>query len=203
MKWVSACAALLFSSVWLSVSAASIVEKDPVLQTKKVSEQLISRIDQERKQLESDSERINQLANELVFPYVDVTKMARFVMGASWRSATPEQQQTFVELFKKILLNSYARSFIKFQIDRVDFASSRAGASGKDVEIPATVVEKSGNAVAVIFRLFPAGESWKIYDVEIQGVSLLLNYRSVYANDIDQKGLPAVLEQMRTQANAL
>ena len=46
MKWVSACAALLFSSVWLSVSAASIVEKDPVLQTKKVSEQLISRIDQ-------------------------------------------------------------------------------------------------------------------------------------------------------------
>lgn len=194
---------LTVSFVWMSVAAATIAEKDPVLQAKKVADQLIGRIDQERKQLENDTNRVNQLANELVFPYVDVTKMARFVMGASWRSASAEQQQNFIDLFKKILLNSYARSFLKLQIDRVEFAASRPGASGKDVEIPATVVEKSGNAVPVIFRLFPAGDTWKIYDVEIQGVSLLLNYRSVYANDIDQKGLPAVLEQMRVQANAL
>ncbi|MBP7900651.1 MAG: ABC transporter substrate-binding protein [Gammaproteobacteria bacterium] len=194
---------MLLGCAWMSVTAASIAEKDPVAQAKKVADQLIVRIEQERKQLENDTNRVNQLANELVFPYVDVTKMARFVMGASWRTASPEQQQTFVELFKKILLNSYARSFLKLQIDHIDFAASRAGASGKDVEIPATVFEKSGNAVAVIFRLFPAGDSWKIYDVEIQGVSLLLNYRSVYASDIDQKGLPAVLEQMRVQANAL
>lgn len=195
--------ALLLSLSWTSVTAASIAEQDPVLQAKKVADQLISRIEVERKQLETDNARVNQLANELVFPYVDVSKMARFVMGATWRSATAEQQQNFIELFKKILLNSYARSFIKLQIDRVDFAASRPGASGKDVEIPATVYEKSGNAVPVIFRLFPAADTWKIYDVEIQGVSLLLNYRSVYANDIDQKGLPAVLEQMRVQANAL
>jgi phospholipid transport system substrate-binding protein len=203
MKWFTALVALMFSTLWLSVSAASIAEKDPVLQAKKVADQLIERIDQERKQLENDGNRINQLANELVFPYVDVTKMARFVMGASWRTATPEQQQNFVDLFKKILLNSYAKSFLKLQIDHVDFAASRSGASGKDVEIPATVIEKTGNTVPVIFRLFPAGDTWKIYDIEIQGVSLLLNYRSVYANDIDQKGLPAVLEQMRVQANAL
>ena len=203
MKWFPSFVAFMLGTVWLSVAAATIVEKDPVVQAKKVADQLIGRIDQERKQLESDTNRVNQMANELVFPYVDVTKMARFVMGASWRSATPEQQQSFVDLFKKILLNSYARSFLKLQIDRVDFGASRAGSSGKDVEIPATVVEKSGNSVPVVFRLFPAGESWKIYDIEIQGVSLLLNYRSVYANDIDQKGLPAVLEQMRVQANAL
>ena len=203
MKRLIGVLSLLLSLAWMSVTAASIAEQDPVLQAKKVADQLITRIEQERKQLETDTVRVNQLANELVFPSVDVSKMARFVMGASWRSASPEQQQSFVDLFKKILLNSYARSFLKLQIDRIDFAASRAGASGKDVEIPATVFEKSGNAIPVIFRLFPTGDSWKIYDVEIQGVSLLLNYRSVYAKDIDQKGLPAVLEQMRVQANAL
>ncbi|OZA73642.1 MAG: hypothetical protein B7X74_03990, partial [Thiotrichales bacterium 39-47-5] len=155
MKSVLNALMLMVSFVWMSVAAATIAEKDPVLQAKKVADQLIGRIDQERKQLESDTNRVNQLANELVFPYVDVTKMARFVMGASWRSASAEQQQSFIDLFKKILLNSYARSFLKLQIDRVDFTASRPGASGKDVEIPATVIEKSGNAVPVIFRLFP------------------------------------------------
>jgi len=202
MKQIITWLTLMMSMVWMSVNAVTIAEKDPLLQAKKVSDQLMVRIDQERLQLEGDSNRVTQLANELVFPYVDVTKMARFAMGANWRTATPEQQQAFVDLFKKILLNSYARSFLKLHIDRIDFSVSRPGSGGKDVEIPATVVEKSGNLVAVVFRLLPAGDSWKIYDVEIQGVSLLLNYRSVYANDIDQKGLPAVLEQMRAQANA-
>lgn len=187
----------------LQSAAAMIVEKDPVIQAKKVAEQLIGRLDSERTQLEASNDRINALANELVFPYVDITKMARFAMGANWRSATPEQQQTFTDLFKRILLNSYAKSFLKLQIDRIDFGASRAGASGKDVEIPATVFEKTGTSVPVIFRLLPSGDSWKIYDLEVQGISLLLNYRSVYATEIDQKGLPAVLEQMKVQANAI
>lgn len=187
----------------LQSAAAMIVEKDPVVQAKKVAEQLIGRLDSERTQLEASNDRINALANELVFPYVDITKMARFAMGANWRSATPEQQQTFTDLFKRILLNSYAKSFLKLQIDRIDFGASRAGASGKDVEIPATVFEKTGTSVPVIFRLLPSGDSWKIYDLEVQGISLLLNYRSVYATEIDQKGLPAVLEQMKVQANAI
>jgi phospholipid transport system substrate-binding protein len=187
----------------LQSAAAMIVEKDPVVQAKKVAEQLIGRLDAERTQLEASNDRINALANELVFPYVDITKMARFAMGANWRSATPEQQQTFTDLFKRILLNSYAKSFLKLQIDRIDFGASRAGASGKDVEIPATVFEKTGTSVPVIFRLLPSGDSWKIYDLEVQGISLLLNYRSVYATEIDQKGLPAVLEQMKVQANAI
>ncbi len=187
----------------LQSAAAMIVEKDPVVQAKKVAEQLIGRLDSERTQLEASNDRINALANELVFPYVDITKMARFAMGANWRSATPEQQQTFTDLFKRILLNSYAKSFLKLQIDRIDFGASRAGASGKDVEIPATVFEKTGTSVPVIFRLLPSGDSWKIYDLEVQGISMLLNYRSVYATEIDQKGLPAVLEQMKVQANAI
>ncbi|MCI4410314.1 MAG: ABC transporter substrate-binding protein [Thiotrichales bacterium] len=187
----------------LQSAAAMIAEKDPVVQAKKVAEQLIGRLDAERTQLEASNDRINALANELVFPYVDITKMARFAMGANWRSATPEQQQTFTDLFKRILLNSYAKSFLKLQIDRIDFGASRAGASGKDVEIPATVFEKTGTSVPVIFRLLPSGDSWKIYDLEVQGISLLLNYRSVYATEIDQKGLPAVLEQMKVQANAI
>lgn len=203
MKWLVRSLLTVMTMAWVSFAIASIAESDPQLQAKKVASQLINRIESERKQLESDSNRVNQLANELVFPYVDVTKMARFVMGTSWRSATPEQQQQFVELFKKILLNSYARSFLKLQIDHIDFGASRPGTSSKDVEIPATVVEKSGNQVAVVFRLFSVEQTWKIYDVEIQGVSLLLNYRSVYASDIDQKGLSAVLEQMKVQANGL
>lgn len=187
----------------LSVSAqASIAEKDAAVQVKKVSEQLMSRLDKERVSLEKEGSNIQALAEELVFPYVDVTKMSRFVMGVHWRSATPDQQQAFVSSFKQLLLNSYARSFLKMQIDHIDVGNVRSGSGKTDVEVPATVTEKSGNVIPVVFRLLPAGDTWKVYDVEIQGISLLLNYRSVYSVEIDAKGLPAVLAQMKVQANA-
>lgn len=202
MRWLAGIGLWVLMAC-LSVSAqASIAEKDPVVQVKKVSEQLMSRLDKERAALEKDGSRIQSLAEELVFPYVDVTKMSRFVMGAHWRTATPEQQQAFVAAFKELLLNSYARSFLKMQIDHIDVGAVRAGSGKTDVEVPASVSEKSGNVIPIVFRLLPAGDTWKVYDVEIQGISLLLNYRTVYAVEIDSKGLPSVLAQMKAQANA-
>jgi phospholipid transport system substrate-binding protein len=197
-KWFG----LLLISVSLSTPAAAMInEKDPVLQVQKVSNQLVSRLETDRKQLEASNDLVNTLANELVFPYVDIAKMSRFVLGATWRTATAEQKQEFTDLFKRLLLNSYARSFLKLQIDHIEFDASRAGSGAQDKEVPATVVEKSSNKIPVIFRLLPDGDSWKVYDLEIQGVSLLLNYRGVYASEIDQKGLPAVLAKMKTQVN--
>lgn len=183
---------------------AQIAEKDPAQQVKLVSEQLMQTLEKERTQLEQDSTKVQALAERLVFPYVDVTKMARFVMGAHWRSASPEEQKAFVDAFKKLLINAYARSFLKLQIDHLAMGEVRQGSSGKgDVEVPVTVVEKSGNAVPVIFRLLPTGDSWKVYDLEIQGISLLLNYRTVYALEIESKGLPAVIANMQAQAKSL
>jgi phospholipid transport system substrate-binding protein len=197
-KWFG----LFLLGVFLSMPAAAMInEKDPVAQVQKVSDQLVSRLESERKQLEASNDRINALAEELVFPYVDIGKMSRFVLGATWRTATPEQKDTFAQLFKRLLLNSYARSFLKLQIDHIEFAESRAGSGANDREVPATVFEKTGNRIPVVFRLLPVGDSWKTYDVEIEGISLLLNYRSIYSVEIEQKGLPAVLTQMKAQVN--
>lgn len=181
------------------VAQATIQEKDPVLQVKQVSEQLLSRIESQRNTLEQDSRAVSVLAEELVFPYVDVTKMARFVMGANWRTASSDQQQAFVSAFKQLMLTSYARSFLKMHIDRLDMGSVRAGSGKNDVEVPVTVIEKTGNQIPVIFRLLPAENSWKVFDIEIQGVSLLLNYRSLYSTEIQTKGLSAVIAQMQSQ----
>jgi phospholipid transport system substrate-binding protein len=183
---------------------AQIAEKDPAQQVKLVSEQLMQTLEKERSQLEQDSAKVQALAERLVFPYIDVTKMARFVMGSYWRSASPEEQKAFVDAFKKLLINAYARSFLKLQIDHLMMGEMRQGSSGKgDVEVPVTVVEKTGNAVPVVFRLLPNGDSWKVYDLEIQGISLLLNYRTVYALEIESKGLPAVIANMQAQAKSL
>jgi phospholipid transport system substrate-binding protein len=182
---------------------AQVFEKDPVQQVKLVSEQLMQRLDQERVQLEQQAEKVQILAESMVFPYVDINKMARFVMGAHWRTASPSEQQAFSEAFKKILINSYARSFLKMQIDHLEMGNSRQGAGKGDVEVPVTVVEKSGNAIPVLFRLLPNGESWKVYDLEIQGISLLLNYRAVYGLEIEAKGLSSVISSMQAQAKGL
>lgn len=182
---------------------AQIAEKDPVQQVKQVSEQLMQKLEKDRVQLEQDGAKVQALAELLVFPYVDVTKMARFVMGSYWRTATPEEQKTFTDAFKKILINSYARSFLRMQIAQLEMTEARQGSGKNDVEVPVVVVEKSGNRIPVLFRLLPNGESWKVYDVEIQGISLLLNYRAAYMLEIESKGLPTVIANMQAQARGL
>ncbi len=203
--WVSLLLLLSFMlSLLLSTNArAQIAEKDPVQQIKQVSEQLMQRLDKERSQLEQDMGRIQILAESMVFPYVDIHKMARFVMGSHWRTATPADQQAFSEAFKSLLINSYARSFLKMQIAQLEMGTVRQGAGKTDVEVPATVVEKNSNRIPVVFRLLPYAETWKVYDVEIQGISLLLNYRTIYAIEIESKGLPTVIANMQAQAKGL
>lgn len=181
--------------------AAVIAEADPVVQVQRVSDQLIARLEQDRARLEKDPASVQRLAGELVFPYVDIQKMSRFVMGQYWRSATPEQQASFSALFQDILLSSYANSFLKLQIDRVVFGAVRAGSGSKDVEVPASVHERGGNVVPVVFRLYPSGNSWKVFDVEIEGVSLMLNYRTLYGQEIAQKGVAGVIAGMKDKVN--
>ena len=182
---------------------AQIAEKDPQQQVRLVSEQLMQKLDKDRAQLEQDSAKVQALAESFVFPYVDITKMSRFVLGSYWRSASPEEQKAFGDAFKKLLINSYARSFLKMQIDQLEMGNTRQGSGKGDVEVPVTVVEKGGNRIPVLFRLLPSDNSWKVYDVEIQGISLLLNYRTVYALEIESKGLATVIANMQAQANGL
>ena len=196
-KWQAAVAGIML--VLVSVAHAQGVDQsDPEKMVEGLSNQVIYELNANRAVLEKEPTQVKLFANNFVLPYIDTEKMARYVMGRNWRTATEEQKQGFVDAFTNTLIRSYSQSLLKLNIESVKVAPAREEKPGR-VTVASTVTQSDGNKSDVIYRIYfdKAGNKWMLYDVSVEGISMLLNYRKSYASEIGKKGLDAVISEMR------
>lgn len=194
---------LLVVMAWLSVGAAQassavdVPRDDPQKMVTVLSKLLIDTINLRREEFEENPESIKQFANSYVLPFIDTDKMARYVMGRYWREAKEEQKKAFVAAFADTLVRSYSKSLLKLRIDSVDVKSTQEEKPGR-VTVPSIVVQADGNRTDVVYRAYLNKDTqhWQLYDVAIEGISMLLNYRKAYASDFSKKGIDAVIADM-------
>ena len=197
-----------FTVVWLfaltfflSIGAAKatvIEQNDPGKMVLELSQNVVSELNANREQLESSPQEVKRFAEKFVLPYIDTQKMARYVLAREWRSASEEQKAAFVEAFTNTLIRSYSQSLLRLNIDSVDVKPAQEEKPGR-VTVASTVTQADGNRSDVIYRVFLDKKlnKWMLYDVTVEGISLLLNYRKSYGSAIAQKGLEAVIAEMQ------
>ena len=197
-----------FTVVWLfaltfflSIGAAKatvIEQNDPGKMVLELSQNVVSELNANREQLESSPQEVKRFAEKFVLPYIDTQKMARYVLAREWRSASEEQKAAFVEAFTNTLIRSYSQSLLRLNIDSVDVKPAQEEKPGR-VTVASTVTQADGNRSDVIYRVFLDKKlnKWMLYDVTVEGISLLLNYRKTYGSAIAQKGLNAVITDMQ------
>lgn len=186
----------------LAAQTTQIEQRDPVKLVDALSHVVISELNKQREALKQDPKKIRAFANQYVLPYVDTKKMARYVMGVYWRRATPAQQQAFINEFTETLLRAYANSMLNLKIDVVEITGSQPeGKRGDRVIVSTKVKQADGNVSRVQYRAYRDKKThfWSLYDVVIEGVSMLLNYRKTYAVAFQQKGIDGVITEMRAK----
>lgn len=191
-KWVMLS---LFIGFLVSVNQAyAVSQSDPKKMVLELSNKVLKEIDLNRDQLESSSEKVKAFANELVLPYVDTPKMARYVMGGYWKKATKSQQKAFVEAFTNTLLQSYSKSLLKLKIKKIEVDSAIETHKGR-VQVSTEVWQDDGNKTKVDYRVYlnKALNKWFLYDVSIEGISMLLNYRKTFASEFQKNGIDEVI----------
>lgn len=131
---------------------------------------------------------------------VDVQDVARFCLGRFWRTATPQQQQQYTDLFHRVLVNNIAGRIGEFQ--GVTFTLGRAAAREGDIAVSSTVVRPGNAPNHVDWMVSFASGSPKIVDVVAEGTSLRLTQRSDYASYLARNGnnVDALIQAMRRQA---
>lgn len=182
----------------LTSSAFAINQAQPEVMVKEVSEQLLKELELQRSELETQPQSIKPFAEKFVLPYVDTPKMARYVMGRFWKEATPTQQNAFVEAFTQTLMRSYAGSILKLKVTRVDVKTMVEEKEGR-VQVPSEVTQSDGNVTKIMYRVYldTASNKWFLYDVSIEGVSMLLNYRKTYGSELEKIGIDKVIDDMQ------
>ncbi len=141
-----------------------------------------------------------ELVDEFVLPVLDLKLMSRWIIGKSWRTATPEQRQRFQAEFTNMLIRTYASALLEFRGKRVTFKPFHHDPKRKDAVVKAEFSGEPGAPVVpVLFRvLHNEQQEWKVFDIIVDGVSLVKNYRSSFGAEIRKVGLEGLIERLST-----
>jgi phospholipid transport system substrate-binding protein len=161
--------------------------------------ELLAALDANREQARKDPGRVRQIVDEILLPHFDTDYSARLVLGKHWRNATPEQQDRFVEAFYKSLLRNYGSALAEFTGDRLKVLPFRGDLSSGQAIVRTEVRRSNGQVVPVNYTLRATPEGWKAWDVTIEGISYVRNFRNDVGAEVDQKGLDAVVQRLETE----
>jgi phospholipid transport system substrate-binding protein len=138
---------------------------------------------------------------DLVYDRFNFRAMSQGVLGVNWRRATPQQRDRFIKLFSELLEETYSGRIDAYSGETVRFAGQRI-IDDHRAEVD-TYVNHENKDVPIKYKLVKDGEKWLVYDVRIEGVSLVLNYRNTYADIVEKKGIDGLLKQMTEKVGEL
>ncbi|MAZ78132.1 MAG: signal peptidase [Legionellaceae bacterium] len=194
-----ACFALqpaLAASTSQASMAAQVKSADPVVFLRGISDELLARLKTDRSQIQANPKHVYQIVNQILVPYVDVSRMARSVVPRSiWMASSPADQQAFSQAFLNIVVRTYSSALNAYTDQTIKYFPIRGGYQGKNqVQVNSQIVRSDGPPVEIIYRLAKNGSQWKVYDMTVEGVSLLQSFRSQFA---------AEFSSMSSKSNAL
>jgi len=144
-----------------------------------------------RKEKELFKERpahLFEVVEKYVLPHIDFERMSRLVLGKYWNRATEDERARFTEQFRYLLVRTYANALLRYSDAEVEVLPSREPSRPGRQLVRTEVRINSGKPLSIDYRMFQVGDTWMIYDVKIDGVSLVVNYRASFKSEISSSG---------------
>jgi phospholipid transport system substrate-binding protein len=179
----------------LLTGAASANAVEPQALVRDTADKVLAEVRMNKAELQSDTSRIYSLVQETVVPHFDFARMSQSALGRHWRDTTVGQRERLTAEFRELLVRTYAVALLEYSGQTISYLPVRVPDGAKEVMIP-TRVNSGGAPVPINYRLYREGDTWKIFDVVIDGVSMVTNYRSTFANQVRRSGIDGLIEQL-------
>lgn len=190
-RFAAALLGLALSGTTLLVSAAD----DPAAVVRNTAERVLDSLRSDRARYQDDH-ALFQLVREVVFPRLDRERTAQWVLGANWRTATPAQREQFIAEFSDLLLRTYGTALRQYDSEKLNYLPAQAPPGADRVTVRTEIIRPDGPKVSVDYLLTNRSGEWKVYDVIIENVSLVVTYRSEYSAIIKRDGMDGLLKQL-------
>ncbi|MDA1117121.1 MAG: ABC transporter substrate-binding protein [Proteobacteria bacterium] len=164
----------------------------------------IQRIIVQDKDLQSgDRKKTMRLIEEKALPHFNHLGMTALAVGVHWRKATPEQKARLAEDFRALLMRTYASSLSAFGEQKFEFRPLRIKPEDTDVTVQVRVLQSGAQPVTVDYDMEKTPRGWKVYDVRMAGISLVVNYRTEFANIVRDKGVDGLIGVLEAKNKSL
>ena len=161
---------------------------------------LAEKMEGRREELAADSAALYALIEEILLPRFDRKLSAQLVLAKHWRTASEEQRDRFTQAFYQVLLGRYAEGLLEFDQDRVTIEAFRGSTDKPRAKVKTTVKLNDGTTVAVDYDLVKRDAGWLLFDVVIEGVSYVRNFRTEIDTEVRSTSLDAVIERLEAEA---
>ncbi|PCI37305.1 MAG: hypothetical protein COB50_03825 [Thiotrichales bacterium] len=180
--------------------ATANVAGDPVAMLKKITGNVLASMKKHQAQLKAKPEILFTIVDQDIVPCVDTAEMARWIAGRNaWNNASGSNKKRFIKVFKVLLVNTYAKALHSYADKKTNFLPLRGTWKNKKrISVASKVINNVGQAIRIDYRLIKHGDRWKIYDVVVEGVSLLKGYQSQFSDTIKKQGLGAVIDIIKS-----
>lgn len=187
---------MLFALMVMKSAFAQSEAPDVVL--KRVTQEMITALRNHDADLKSNPNHIYPIIDKILVPHIDWDAMAHWVVGRNaWDRASDGQRARFSKEFKDLLVRTYASTLRAYNNQTIEYLPVRGGSEGKSRVLVASLIRESGREpIKVTYRMAKKGDAWLVYDITIEGVSLLKGFQSQFAQEVQQKGIDALSDRL-------
>lgn len=161
-----------------------------------ISERLSQIFAQDQDRLRSDPAYQYQLANDVLVPHIDFSKVSSLVLGKHWQRATPDQQAAFRRQFQRLLVRTYSTAFTELKEWEIRILPTRISENGLNTVVRTHLMLPQMAPIEVLYQMHLKDGSWMAYDVKIDGISLVTNYRSSFGREVRSLGMDGLIRKI-------
>ena len=181
----------------LALSAAVLAQAlAPDQLVQKINDEVLAAIKSDKQLAAGDKQKAVKLAEEKVLPYIDFQQATRLAVGRSWSQASPEQKKRLVSEFRNMLVRTYSNAVEAYQGQTLKVLPARGKTDPEDTVVRTQFVRAGGQPLPIEFHMRQAEKTWKVYDIVVEGVSLVMTYRSEFDAVVKQEGIDGLIKRL-------
>jgi phospholipid transport system substrate-binding protein len=183
-----------------SVGPAQAADTPPDVLARTTTQEVLAILKQDKEIQGGNLNKVYQLVEAKILPNFDFNRMTQLAVGKHWPRATAKQKQSLVTEFRNLLVRTYSSSLTQFTNQTVEFKPMTIKPDDADVTVRSEIRQPGGQPIPIDYRMYKTDFGWKVYDVSIDGVSLVTNYRASFASTIRQNGIDGLIKTLAAQS---
>ncbi|KGP62522.1 signal peptidase [Legionella norrlandica] len=183
---------------FMAVSQLMVAQASPIPMLEHTANQIISVLKENKARLKSNPEIIYKAVEDNLLPNVDVEGMSRSVLGRqAWNKATVAEKVQFSKAFTRLVIRTYSSPLAQYSDETVQFLPLRGSLNSKFIRVNSVIIRSEGQNIPLSYSLVSKNGRWKIYDISVEGVSLLQSFRSQFAQALQYSSISQVIKEMQ------
>ena len=179
------------------IPAIAAAQESPDALVKRTADEILAIIKADKDIQNGNSAKVYELAEQKVLPHFDFERMTRLAVGRNWSQANDEQKQALVKEFRTLLVRTYSTSLSQYRNQTIDVKPTKLAPADKEATVRSAVVQQGGPPIPIDYTMEKVDSGWKVYDVVIDGASLVTTYRGTFNDQVQKGGIDGLVKSLQ------